>query len=139
MTQEQKELLLKDLCARLPYEVKVKWRTARNPAYLEVINKEKVILYRKYTFTFNWECSIEDIKPYLRPLLSMTEREKEEFEHITGGKIVEGGIVQNGLCIKFATINVIEDWLNAHHFDFRGLIPMGLAIEVTEENNPYKE
>lgn len=36
------------------------------------------------------------------------------------------------------TIDIVEtsqqviDWLLAHHFDYRGLIPMGLALEATE-------
>ncbi len=133
MTPEDKELLLKDLCARLPYNVVINCteeddeRTNFNCFFTGEMVKD-----------IQNEIAMWNIKPYLRPMSSMTEREKEEFENITSGKIVEGGIVQNGLCIKFATVNVIEDWLNAHHFDYRGLIEKGLAIEVTEENNPYK-
>ena len=81
------------------------------------------------------DSNIEVIKPYLRPMSSMTEEELKEYhktffyherydnEHKTG---------QN-CSITFETY----DWLNKHHFDYRGLIKKGLAIAVTEENNPY--
>ena len=113
MTQEDKELLLKDLSARLPYEVillspngKVTYQTDGNTA-AELLVEE------------GW-------KPYLRPLSSMTEKEKIDYRaffNYDGVEYPEEYI----------------DWLNAHHFDYRGLIEKGLAIAVTEENNPYKE
>lgn len=128
MTQEDKQLLLKDLCARLPYGVKFlreSWNYELDQELsvieiLEDIDKDGYINNTKvYT--------VEDIKPYLRPKSSMTEEEKEEYFKL--GDIYYG--------IYFDSINSI-DWLNAHHFDYRRLIPKGLAIEVTEENNPYK-
>ena len=61
-------------------------------------------------------------KPYLRPMDSMTEEEYAEFGYDT---------------LRYTIQDI--DWLNAHHFDYRGLIEKGLAIEVTKENNPYKE
>jgi ribonuclease M5 len=72
------------------------------------------------------ECYVEDFKPYLRPMSSMTEEERNTFDTMTRGYTVHQ---QSSLF----------DWLNAHHFDYRGLISMDLAIEVTSENNPYKE
>lgn len=128
MTQEDKQLLLKDLCARLPYGVKFlreSWNYELDQELsvieiLEDIDKDGYINNTKvYT--------VEDIKPYLRPKSSMTEEEKEEYLKL-------GDIYYD---IYFDSINSI-DWLNAHHFDYRKLIPKGLAIEVTEENNPYK-
>ena len=128
MTQEDKQLLLKDLCARLPYGVKFlreSWNYELDQELsvieiLEDIDKDGYINNTKvYT--------VEDIKPYLRPKSSMTEEEKEEYFKL--GDIYYG--------IYFDSINSI-DWLNAHHFDYRRLIPKGLAIEVTEENNHYK-
>lgn len=128
MTQEDKQLLLKDLCARLPYGVKFlreSWNYELDQELsvieiLEDIDKDGYINNTKvYT--------VEDIKPYLRPKSSMTEEEKEEYLKL--GDIYYG--------IYFDSINSI-DWLNAHHFDYRRLIPKGLAIKVTEENNPYK-
>jgi len=72
--------------------------------------------------------NIEDIKPYLRPISSMTEDEEKEYNKT--------------LCVirghgSFCTIDTF-DYLISHGFDVHDLIPKGLAIEVTEENNPYK-
>ena len=87
------------------------------------------------------------IKPYLRPLSSMTEEEKKELkflcdigpETLTDSSWVNG---EFGLSIIYknkASIRVDAfDWLNKKMFDYRGLIEKGLAIEVTENNNPYK-
>jgi hypothetical protein len=109
MKQEDKQLLLKDLCSRLPYEVIL------------------LSLNRKVTYQTDGNTAVELLieegwKPYLRPMSSMTEQERKEYWDITS--------VSN----HCAAI----DWLNAHHFDYRGLIPKGLAIEVNESNNPYK-
>lgn len=69
--------------------------------------------------------TVEDIKPYLRLMSSMTEKEKSQYNfYLTR--------------IEFAyDASLLIDWLNSHHFDYRVLIKKGLAIEVTEENNPY--
>lgn len=125
MAQEEKELLLKDLGARLSYGVKV---TTTNPAaelgiLTGVSIKGKISVGTKDA-DIVFECT--EVKPYLRPMSSMTEEEKKE--HF--GRTMTIDIVQ--------TSKEAIDWLNAHHFDYRGLIPMGLAIKVTEENNPYK-
>ena len=125
MTQEDKELLLKDLCARLPYGVKVCARYNTGNRYTTEItamsfDKDYIQIRQNDLHPYTGS-SIEDIRPYLCPMSSMTEDESEEFFGIT------------------ITHNRGEDvdWLNAHHFDYRGLIEKGLAIEVTEENNPY--
>ena len=106
MEREEKQLLLKDLCARLPYGVKVQ---SSNGEISILINPPCVIQDDNFNF-----------KPYLRPMSSMTEEEKAYFFAINEQPVT---------CI---------DWLNSHHFDYRGLIEKGLAIEVTDENNPYK-
>ena len=113
MTQEQKDLLLKDLCARLPYGVIVH--------SLGTPHEQKLIGYIPDIDHYN-------VKPYLRPMSSMTDEERK---------------IHNGHRLsKWSTysehMSETIDWLNAHHFDYRGLIPMGLAIAVTEKNNPYK-
>ena len=74
----------------------------------------------------------DEIKPYLRSMSSMTEEEFEEYGNITEH------ISIGSLDFNIANPNAF-DWLNAHHFDYRGLIEKGLAIEVTKENNPYKD
>ena len=137
MKQEDKDLLFKDLCARLPYKVKVFYE------YVDSLNNKTY----GYSLTLNTWCINEleaekaTIKPYLRPMSSMTEEEKEELYHYYCNEIADNLNTPNltwevRCCISnsFGT-----DWLNAHHFDYRGLIPLGLAIEVTKENNPYKE
>lgn len=122
MTQEEKELLLKDLCARLPYRVVVR---------TEVYNT--VILEPFYLD----QC--ESVHPiaYLRPMSSITEEEKGEIKPLFSKLTDEFG--KRVLVVRQNKMALYQDWLNAHHFDYRGLIPMGLAIEVTKENNPYKE
>lgn len=132
MTQEEKQLLLQDLCARLPYGVICndnRHGSGRvtnidiTPDDIEQKNGKVVVYY----FDFD-ECGeLKNCKPYLRPMSSMTEEEKKE--HF--GRTMTIDVVQ--------TSKEVIDWLNAHHFDYRGLIEKGLAIEVTEENNPYKE
>lgn len=132
MTQEDKELLYKDLCGRLPYEVKIKlirWdinegmyiKTTLEPDDIErLLNNE--------------EDDIE-IKPYLFPLSSMTEEQEREYNtlrdfvythHYEHEDIVE----DMGLYDNWRSI----DYLNANHFDYRGLIEKGLAIDATGLN-----
>ena len=128
MTQEDKSLLLKDLCARLPYGV-ICYDEAQNETGIF-----KQFEYEGFGRIHNGRGMryIEHIHPILRPMLSMTEEEKKELR-------------DKNIFIAISTSGTVEttingfDWLNAHHFDYRGLIEKGLAIEVTEENNPYKE
>lgn len=70
--------------------------------------------------------SLEDVKPYLRPMSSMTEEEQRTLDSMCNG--VEMVSRLSGLKM----FDKAFDWLNAHHFDFRGLIPMGLALEAPE-------
>lgn len=123
MTQkEKKNLLLKDLCARLPYEVQC-----------EIGGLQ----HGPYTFTGN---DVEDLiagrmfKPYLRPMSSMTEEEKKEYH-----KTFRAEPYGSGSGWVYVESIHSFDWLNKKMFDYRGLIPKGLAIEVTESNNPYKD
>ena len=130
MTQEDKELLLKDLAARLWYGVKV---TTINPAAefgaMSGISIKGKISVETKDADIVFECT--EVKPYLRPMSSMTEEEKKEFSVLA----VDTHLFKGPLIPSYDTL----DWLNAHHFDYRGLIPKGLAIAVTEESNPYKE
>ena len=115
MTQEDKNLLLKDLCARLPYEVQCEIGGLK---------------HGPYTFTGD---DVEDLitgrmfKPYLRLMSSMTEEEEREFINIDENVESYGG---RGHCVILSTDT--QDWLNAHHFDYRGLIEKGLALEAKE-------
>ena len=122
MTQEQKDLLLKDLCARLPYGVKVKFEYV-------IISPAKIIGINKFFI----ECEdisadIEDIKPYLFPLSSMTEEQKKEFDI----SMDMGYAAAYNAEINCA--NRMIDFFHKHHIDYRGLIPMGLANDATGLN-----
>ena len=126
MTQEDKELLLKDLSARLPYGVKIN------------VNGEEDTLLELGVDTgwVNASYDIEEVKPYLRPMSSMTEKERNEYFNIIKNSIEFYNCPKSeDICFLIVPI----DWLLAHHFDYRGLIEKGLAIKVTKENNPYKE
>lgn len=138
MTQEDKSLLLQDLCARLPYGVIVGYSTKDNPNTLDKIGEIIYIDIRFGMIQMQVESGIsyglppsEFIKPYLRPMSSMSEKEKEEYYTIIIRS--QGCSFENG---ESATTTV-NDWLLSKHFDVRGLISKGLAIAVTKENNPY--
>lgn len=138
MTQENKELLLKDLCARLPYEVRLHISSDlvdKDDALLGIsliegltpyITHDKIIaVHSGYSY------SLKEVKPYLRPLSSMTEEEAMEYANC--GNIIANSpqnnyLIPNPNCV---------DWLNAHHFDYRGLIEKGLALEALEGMYEY--
>ena len=109
MTQENKELLLKDLCARLPYGVKINIKSD----YTREMEDTKLTPYHLDGLGYNVE--YRNLRPYLRPKSSMTEEEYQEF----------------GYDILRYTPREF-DWLNAHHFDYRGLIEKGLALEAPD-------
>ena len=122
MTQEDKELLLKDLCARLPYGVKVQDELGRINK-LVIGNADVIRLYYNDFSIYNEQ---QISLPLLRPMSSMTKEEEKEFCKI------EGRV--DFLCkyIKL-TFSVDElDWFHKHHFDYRGLIEKGLAVEALE-------
>ena len=73
---------------------------------------------------------IEDVKPYLRPMSSMTEEERNEYFDFRNQELQRVALAEVG---RESTIAEISDWLNAHHFDYRGLIPMGLALEAPKD------
>jgi hypothetical protein len=129
MIQEEKELLLKDLCARLPYHPIV---------YVD----ENLPRLKLGVATRVWEYIAVDkpCKPYLRPMSSMTEEEKKEHHNLCYEEEREEFEFGEWVTRVYYhdTIESI-DWLNKNHFDYRGLIEKGLAIEVNESNNPYKD
>ena len=133
MTQEDKDLLLKDLCARLPYGVKVLDNFYKDLGVSKIINIGDYgsILVDNEMDDIQYYPIIDDIKPYLRPMSSMTEEESKEFA------MLQTDFYSDGWLYPIAAVNMVN-WLNAHHFDYRGLIEKDLAIAVTEENNPYK-
>ena len=110
MTQEEKQLLLKDLCGRLLYGVKVKFYSMEYP-----YGSEPVILTVSL-LKDRWE-NIQDAKPYLRSMSSMTMEEQREY-------------ISVGRSMSPDNPSILVDWLNAHHFDYHGLIEKGLALEA---------
>jgi hypothetical protein len=159
MKQEDKDLLLKDFCARLPYGVKV--GTADNDGSLE--NVWDTLWYNTFTEDIKLTHSIEDadkivdiseIKLYLFPLSSMTDEQKEDLLLTVVGKeglklfsVTKDGIISNDKVeqtfenfsinsINFSNKNIEAyiDWFNKNHFDYRGFIGKGLAIDCTNLN-----
>lgn len=153
MTQEDKELLLKDLCARLPHGIKFlrkSWNFEwdQELSVIEILEDIDKDGYINRTKVYN----VEDIKPYLFPFSSMTEEEAKELSILYGIKdilsikITDEYIdfeVDDGFCsIETKTIWYNEiissiktfDWCNKNHLDYRGLIEKGLAIDATNLN-----
>lgn len=153
MTQEQKDLLIKDLCYRLPYGVKayVKYWSKLGQKYYEgvyTVGSVYPSLNDIYAYTENGSVEVilghDDyfIKPYLFPLSSMTEDQKYEFYL----KFIANDFdfdyfklyLDNGKWHKLLTslddIEAIIDWFHKNHLDYRGLIPMGLANDATGLN-----
>jgi hypothetical protein len=121
MKIEDKQLLLQDLCGRLPYGVKV------DIPDLFVSSKNNIEVLKEIFCGDDGEfrCNnsgmlIKHVKPYLFPLSSMTEEQQIELT-----KFVANGIMDE---------NIVYDWYNKNHFDYRGLIPMDLANDATNLN-----
>ena len=133
MTQEDKNLLIRDLCARLPYgtmvyaQNDVDWYDSEicTQVLSDVINEGYIA------------------KPYLFPLSSMTEEQKYDFycrfiENDCDFDDFKEFYLDNGMWHKLITslddVDAIIDWFHKNHFDYRGLIPKGLAIDATGKN-----
>lgn len=148
MTQENKDLLFKDLCARLPYGVKAyikNWSKLDRKYYEGVYTVESIDPSLNNIFADSERSSVEvivgyddyEIKPYLFPMSSMTEEQKkyitnkwsinEEFDFEIDPNWGEY-FVELGYTVEFI------DWLNKNHFDYRDLIDKGLAIDATRLN-----
>ena len=117
MTQQDKELLLKDLCARLPYGVKVK--LGDNPNIFDLEYRIKFAVMYGDSDKLEDILDITNIKPYLFPLSSMTWEQEYQYREVIA-----------------SSLNHYEvyDWLNKNHFDYRGLIEKGIAIDATGLN-----
>ena len=141
MTQEDKELLLKDLSSRLPYGVKVNNEIQGDFTVYGIC--ENFIYGRSEVCHIDF--AVEKIKPYLFPLSSMTEEQKEELNRITDGKFNSYGTYIDNCkprnwnewgtteynWIRHHDVDLLNMWLDKNHFDYRGLIPMGLAKDAT--------
>lgn len=170
LEKEDKELLLKDLCARLPYKVKCE-RYGKAYELDEIdINRSLVYVFRDDWCTptsLPYRIGCDDIKPYLRSMSSMTEEEVKELVKLQIGKYSSSSEYNNIISIDrismmrdrkswsadlhFKTESGYKcqtclvgwvnwettlseiDWLNSHHFDYRGLIEKGLALEAPKD------
>ena len=139
MTQKDKELLFRDLCARIPYNVK-----CYNSKYRPDLAEEIICI----TVNYNHPCiqlgtylyKLEQVKPYLFPLSSMTKEQLFEVQEILGKNEIE---IEDGFLsiidssrntITYLEILALLNWFYKNHFDINGLIPMGLAIDATNLN-----
>ena len=135
MNQELKNLLFKDLCARLPYGVKISVQSwdEEEQEYVDKVDVLYSINRDEYIKSTNedYDFSIEDIKPYLFPLSSMTEEEKNKL----GDELIELQLKAISDEIDSSTSSAYEiDYYNSHHIDYRDLIKKGLAIDCTNLN-----
>lgn len=132
MTQEQKELLLIDLSMRLPYGVKCVSGVDDATLIIEGINpnccgaSEVQVTYERSGI--NFDTTISAIKPYLFPISSMTEEQKEEYVNLQQRVIYNGNGLVNLDVLKYI------GWCYKHHIDINNLIPTGLAIDATGLN-----
>ena len=146
MTQEQKDLLLKDLSARLPYGVLIVIQdtfkysiVSREYHVLDVSNFSDIFCFNYKKFDKHMKKAMRErpndivIKPYLFPLSSMTEEQKKEYRKVCelDTEILSKHPMDE---TPFPALYNSQDWLSAHHFDYRGLIHMGLANDATGLN-----
>ena len=146
MTREEKELLLKDLCARLSYGVKIVIQdtfeysiVSREYHILDVSNFSDIFCFNYKKFDKRMKKAMRErpndivIKPYLFPLSSMTEEQKKKYHLLCNRIIVDaefGNAYESIYCDTYQSI----DYLLENHFDYRGIIKKGLAIDATGLN-----
>lgn len=127
MLQQDKELLFKDISARLPYRTMVKCITDYHHEFDEELSDIHIMNFYQF-----------DVKPYLRPMSSMTDEEIKDLQKINCqfcfnkfDNFAYVGAADDGFCSVEEMCNIL-DYLNSHHFDYRGLIEKGLALEAPE-------
>lgn len=148
MTKEEKDLLLKDLCLRLPYGVKAyikNWSKLDRKYYEGVYRVESIDPFLNHIVACSERSAVEvivgyddyEIKPYLLPLSSMTKEQLFEVQEILGKNEIE---IDDGFLhivdsvrnvITYLEILAVLEWFYKNHFDINDLIPKGLAIDAT--------
>ena len=162
MTQEEKELLFKDLCARIPYGVKLYctqgtsidrkkgWKlVGYHEADIKIKDVFGITVGTLHRIILNCvgpnnnvdiDFINDEVKPYLFPLSSMTEEQKKFFSNLPIGIDKYGDISTkddlngNSLYTDLESYLEVIEWLNKNHFDYRGLIEKGLALDATDKN-----
>ena len=141
MIEKDKQLLLVDLCGRLLYKPKA--LVNGHLATILGIDENVVIVcidgndYKDETVV-SADNNSDDVKPYLRPMSSMTEKEKHELLRFGVVNLDMDNNAIDVCCVGFENHAKVQDYLNSIHVDYRGLFETGLAIEITEENYPYE-
>ena len=138
--KKEEELLLQDLTSRLSFGVMCEYKNETCSTIKPLLLTDVCRVKTRTGFIY-WDCyfegnggreiPVEIVRPYLRPLSSMTEAEKCESDEFTFEVISFFGQVKEAAQLMI--------WLRKHHFDYLGLIDLGMAIEVTKENNPYEK
>ena len=137
MTKREKDLLIKDLCVRLPYDVKVLYSNeVFSVDYISAIYEE-IKLDTCDNYTLN---NISEVKPYLFPISSMTKEQLFGVQEILGKNEIEIKdsflhiVDSNRNTISYSEITALLEWFYKNHFDINNLIPMKLAIDATGLN-----
>ena len=133
MTQEQKDILFKDLSCRIPYDVKCKIEMWVGCDVCTVYNINSIGCIEIVEYCDTNGVSIERVKPYLFPLSSMTEEQRKEYERIIY-KSIELHWHRYYDVVDVDDIDCLIDFYHKNHIDYRGLIPMGLAEDATNKN-----
>lgn len=130
MTKEDKELLIKEISSRLPYGVKAKvygWDEEKGevevPLRIYSINTDEYVYFETNNYDVNY-LAIDACLLYLRPMSNMTEEEESTYEQL---------IKDIHYKSRPSRAIALTDWLNAQHFDYRGLIEKGLAIKAPDD------
>ena len=141
MTQENKELLLKDLCARLPYNVICQVEFKENGKYnSKVMLLSGIFTDDAYFTTKGGSIYSNEYKPYLFPMSSVTKEQLFEVQEILGKNEIE---IEDGFLhiidserntITYLEILAVLEWFYKNHFDINNLISMKLAIDATNLN-----
>ena len=122
MTQNEKDLLYKDLCARLPYYVRVNYKESVYDV-LGITNGRLVLCKPFNSHGLEYSPLVEEVKPYLFPMSSMSEELREEHKDLLDNQY---SFDANG------NVFTLHDFYCKYHIDYRGLIPMELAIDARE-------
>ena len=141
MNKEEKELLLRDLCNRLPYNVMCQVEFKEDGKYnSKVMLLSGIFTDEAYFTTKGGSIYSNEYKPYLFPLSSMTSEQLFEVQEIMGKNEIE---IEDGFfniidssrnTITYLEILAVLEWFYKNHFDINGLIEKGLAIDATNLN-----